>query len=178
MASIMLPWGRGRTQRTETFLRATVTTRLAKSPPIGGNHIVTTPPETPAPRPVRSGGTSLAAGWQFVACALAIAAIVAAADLGWLRPISVWVHSIPLGDKLVHAFAMGLLCWLADRAIPSRPVATHCSWLRWTPAIVTLVVLGEEVSQRWIPGRSFDLGDITADLVGIGVALWLRAQSH
>jgi len=135
---------------------------------------VTTPPETPGHRPVWHGAGRLAAWWQFAACALAIAAIITAADLGWLRPFSVWVHSIPFGDKLLHALAMGSLCWLADRAIPSRPFIGQFPWLRWTPVIVTFVVLGEEFTQRWIPGRSFDLGDIAADLLGIGLALWLR----
>jgi VanZ family protein len=32
---------------------------------------------------------------------------------------------------------------------------------------VAIVVVGEETSQIWIPGRNFDLLDLTADFIGI-----------
>ena len=112
--------------------------------------------------------------WQFGAVCLVVVGIVVAADLGWLTVFSKWVHSLPLGDKLVHAVAMGLVCGLADRAFPSPPLRPSVAWLRVTPLVVTLLVVGEEFSQRWIPGRNFDWGDLAADLLGIGLALWWR----
>ena len=122
-------------------------------------------------------GLSSGAVWQFAAAALVVGGIIAAADLGGLTSISKWVHALPLGDKLVHALAMGGLCGLADRASPSRPLRRPCGWLRVTPLVVTLLVVGEEVSQWWIPGRSFDVGDLVADLLGIGLALgWRRGR--
>lgn len=117
-----------------------------------------------------------AAFWQFAAGFVVVGGIVAAADLGWLTSVSKWVHALPLGDKLVHAVAMGGLCGLADRAFPSRPLRPPWGWLRLTPLIVTLLVVGEEISQWWIPGRNFDLGDLAADLLGIGTALWWRRE--
>lgn len=126
-------------------------------------------------RPNRSGNSAV---WQFLGAFLLVAGIILAADLGWLASISKWVHALPLGDKLVHAMAMGAVCGLADRAFPSRSPLSRAPWLRVTPLIVTLLVLGEEVSQLWIPGRNFDLGDVAADLLGIGLALWWRHDRH
>lgn len=131
------------------------------------------------PRPVADvepRGMNSGAFWQFAAGGLVVGGIIIAADLGWLTSVSRWVHALPLGDKLVHALAMGGLCGLADRAFPSRTLGRPFGWLRLTPLIVTLVVIGEEISQRWIPGRNFDLGDLAADLLGIGVVLWWRRQ--
>ena len=132
---------------------------------------------TPQSAAVVPRGLSSGAFWQFAAAALVVGGITAAADLGGLTSISKWVHALPLGDKLVHALAMGGLCGLADRAFPSRPLRRPCGWLRVTPLVVTLLVVGEEVSQWWIPGRSFDVGDLVADLLGIGLALgWRRGR--
>jgi hypothetical protein len=132
---------------------------------------------TPQSAAVVPRGLSSGAFWQFAAAALVVGGIIAAADLGGLTSISKWVHALPLGDKLVHALAMGGLCGLADRAFPSRPLRRPCGWLRVTPLVVTLLVVGEEVSQWWIPGRSFDVGDLVADLLGIGLALgWRRGR--
>ena len=132
---------------------------------------------TPQSAAVVPRGLSSGAFWQFAAAALVVGGITAAADLGGLTSISKWVHALPLGDKLVHALAMGGLCGLADRAFPSRPLRRPCGWLRVTPLVVTLLVVGEEVSQWWIPGRSFDVGDLIADLLGIGLALgWRRGR--
>lgn len=132
---------------------------------------------TPQSAAVVPRGLSSGAFWQFAAAALVVGGIIAAADLGGLTSISKWVHALPLGDKLVHALAMGGLCGLADRAFPSRPLRRRCGWLRVTPLVVTLLVVGEEVSQWWIPGRSFDVGDLVADLLGIGLALgWRRGR--
>ncbi len=135
---------------------------------------MTAEPPPPAPADIAPSVSKSRAFWQFAASFLIVGGIIAAADLGWLTSISKWVHSLPLGDKLVHAVAMGGLCGLADRAFPSRSLLPGVGWLRVTPLVVTLLVIGEEFSQRWIPGRNFDTGDLIADVLGIGIALWWR----
>lgn len=114
--------------------------------------------------------------WQLAACALFVASVIVAADTGWAKPLLVWVHSIPLGDKVCHAVFMGLLCWLGNRAFNTRPlIAAFPRVSRWTVLLSTLVVL-EEVSQIWIPGRTFSLLDLLADFMGITVAVWAHRQ--
>jgi hypothetical protein len=130
----------------------------------------------PAPTDITPNGAGSTAFWQFTVGFLFVGAIIVAANMGWLTSISQSVHSLPLGDKLVHAVAMGGLCALADRAFPSRPLWRPIGWLRRTPVLVTLLVIGEEFSQLWIPGRNFDVGDLVADLLGIGIALGCRQR--
>lgn len=95
--------------------------------------------------------------------------IVALADLGVLGGLLTWIHHIPAADKLCHfLFALVLGC-LVEAAHGGSGHA-----LRWVLPIVLL----EELSQLFVPGRSFDLGDLAADAVGIlaGTALAIRAR--
>lgn len=99
--------------------------------------------------------------------------IVALADLGALGPVLRLVHAVPWMDKLAHlgfAIVLGLVTEAASR---SKGRAS---------AVVAMVVLVEELSQRIVPGRTFDLLDLAADGVGLalGTAIaWLaRRRSH
>ena len=91
-----------------------------------------------------------------------------------------WLEQVPLGDKIGHCSLMFTLCLLANLALGCRRVrAGRVAFLVGT-AVVALLVAGEEFSQRWIPGRDFDLLDLAADAVGIACAdlsarkLWPR----
>lgn len=90
--------------------------------------------------------------------------IVGLADLGALGPVIAWVHDVPLMDKVGHAVFALLLGAIVEGTTRSRGRAL---------LLVAPVVLAEELSQRWVPGRTFDLFDLAADAAGLAVGTWL-----
>lgn len=81
------------------------------------------------------------------------------------------VGMIPYGDKIAHAVLYGILAYLLNYGLNGK------RWFRIE--IGTLLVMSfafaEEVSQLYFPSRSFDLGDIAADVIGIvGAAMIYR----
>ena len=67
------------------------------------------------------------------------------------------IDLLPYGDKLAHAAAFGLLAgffWLALRSF----------W--WPIVLSSLYGLSDELHQRFVPGRQFDLLDLLADITG------------
>jgi VanZ family protein len=99
-------------------------------------------------------------------------AIVALADLGVLSGLVTWMHEVPLADKVAHfAFALGLGALSArasDRFVALGPVTLPRGVLWVAP-----VVLLEELSQLFVRGRTFDLLDLVADALGVGLGTWL-----
>lgn len=108
--------------------------------------------------------------------------IVVAADVGVLGPLVRGLHAVPLGDKVCHLVLASGLGFVAA-SLPNAPRLTP--WLPVATLVVVVVAILEEISQRFIAGRTFDLLDLAADGVGIavGTALALRrlpavAPSH
>jgi len=102
--------------------------------------------------------------------------------------ISFWLFTLPgsaipefdlfhkvQGDKLVHAFIFFLLGYLFI-----APLKHHVNQVRkriyWFIAITIFFILYgisiEFIQKNYIPFRSFDIGDIYADMVGSLIALW------
>jgi VanZ family protein len=73
------------------------------------------------------------------------------------------VGMIPYGDKIAHAILYGIMVFLLNYGLNGK------KWFR--AEIGSLIVFGfafvEEVSQLYFPSRTFDCGDIAADVVGI-----------
>ncbi|MFN0053245.1 MAG: VanZ family protein [Planctomycetales bacterium] len=103
---------------------------------------------------------------------LILALIVCAADSGWWREVFDTVRSIPAGDKACHFLLMGMLVYLANRALQGRRFAWKRGVLFVGTVVVSVAVLAEEVSQIWIPGRSFSLLDLAADVLGMLAGDW------
>ena len=91
------------------------------------------------------------------------------------------VYHIPHGDKVAHFLLMGTLSFLVNLALHGRTIHLHPSrpMLLGTLA-VTLIVLLEELSQIFLPSRTFSLADLTADFLGIflfgRLAAWLNGH--
>lgn len=107
--------------------------------------------------------------------------IVVLADIGGLLSTLTYVHAIPWGDKALHLILATGLGFFAN-VIPRKPFV-RLGGVRVQRANLVLfpAVLAEEVSQHWIPGRTFDLRDLAANMLGllIGSALaagWARRQ--
>jgi VanZ family protein len=113
--------------------------------------------------------------WIALAYAAGIAAIVILADTDRLTPLLGFVHGVPLGDKLGHFVLIGALAFVVDLALGARTMRLAGVRLRIGSAAVLAVVVAEEISQRWVPTRSFDFGDLAADVLGIAVGGALAA---
>ena len=80
------------------------------------------------------------------------------------------VGNIPFGDKLGHLVLFGALTFIVVVASQFRSFSLgRFNWYYGALA-VTLFVIIEELSQAFIPARTFDLGDLLADTLGIVLA--------
>lgn len=75
---------------------------------------------------------------------------------------------IPGADKIVHALMFAVPVWLLVRAGVRRRLVLILASVQ--------VVVSEVVQHRWIPHRTGDVWDAVADLVGIGLGLWLASR--
>lgn len=82
-----------------------------------------------------------------------------------------FIHAIPYGDKLGHIGLFGFLTLTAIIAFKFRSVTCGALRLYSGAALVITFVILEEISQAFIPSRTFDLTDLAADAVGIVSAM-------
>lgn len=135
-----------------------------------------------APPPcMRSGGRFL-----WAVAATVVTAVLLLFQPSWFRSLGLdwllelWQHSAPqpswgYGDKVVHACLFGVLQWLwLGNGL--RLERGRAAWLGVGVAVF-LYSAGLESLQRLLPERSFELGDLTANALGIVVSSWLFARS-
>ncbi len=84
-----------------------------------------------------------------------------------------YVRNRPYGDKVGHFFLMGILALLANLALGYRCFSFKGLSLWLGSLLVLTFVVVEEFTQMYIPLRTFDLGDLAADFVGIALFSWL-----
>ena len=82
----------------------------------------------------------------------------------------------PLKDKGLHFVEYAVMGWLCIRATQATwPRATRWRW--WGYAVFVSVVWGlsDELHQALVPGRSAELADLVADMLGAstGASLWI-----
>ena len=114
-----------------------------------------------------------------VACflfALLIGSVIYAANMGIGQRYFDIVRSFPLGDKISHFFLMGIMSALANLAARGRMVRFSAVSFGVGTLIVAIVVVVEEISQIWVPGRNFDVFDLVADFLGIVCGAFLAAR--
>jgi hypothetical protein len=77
------------------------------------------------------------------------------------------IGHLPYGDKFMHALLYGVMALFLNFGLNYK----HYTWLGFKVQLGAVIVLGfaivEEVSQYWLPSRTFDLLDLLADLVGV-----------
>src|SRR3954453_20675251 len=93
--------------------------------------------------------------------------VIYTADMGAGPRYWGWLARVPLGDKFCHCGFMFTLTVLTTLAIRCRRIRIAGDALLAGTVIVSIFVIGEEISQMWIPGRNFELLDLSADLIGI-----------
>ncbi len=122
------------------------------------------------------GTTTLRCWLPFALWLLLVGGIIACADRGGLRGFLRLVYDFPGGDKAGHIFLIGTLTFLLNHALAGRTVAVGKCRVQLGGIIIAAVMTVEEVSQIWIPSRTFDLLDLAANYTGVLCAGWLTRR--
>ncbi len=77
------------------------------------------------------------------------------------------VRAIPYGDKLGHLFLFGFLTLGLNIALNYKTFNLKQRKIYYGSTIVGVSVLLEELSQYFLPSRTFDVIDLGADIAGI-----------
>lgn len=125
------------------------------------------PHPSPQPPSPSSGRVRWLPWALFLAYASFVLCVLWAMDSGRGQIVQAFVDTHAYSDKLAHCVLMGILCLLLNVALSAptvrilnRPVLKGSLWLG---AIIVL----EELSQLYVPHRTFDLLDLLADGIGI-----------
>jgi len=102
-----------------------------------------------------------------LAYAALLAAIVVAADAGWLPRFAERLHDLPFGDKVLHFTMFGLLALAANLALASRGRRSLARAIVIGSIFVLIVATAEEYSNRYLLRRDWSLGDLTANYAGV-----------
>ncbi len=101
-----------------------------------------------------------------------VALIIWLADHRDTQFVFSWLQALPGGDKLGHFLIIGGFAFTLNYALCCRTVPIAGAPVLLGSLIVLALAAAEEVSQLFIPGRSFDLLDFVADALGI----WLLGR--
>ena len=77
------------------------------------------------------------------------------------------IGDIPYGDKVMHGVLYGVMALFLNFGLNYRNFKFLGFNLQVGAVIVLLFATLEEISQYWLPSRTFDLGDLLADFVGV-----------
>lgn len=83
------------------------------------------------------------------------------------------VGYIPYGDKIMHALLFGTMAFALNYGLTYKSIKVEMfqpTQIQLGAVIVLLFAFFEEMSQYFIPSRTFDLWDLVAD--GVGVILF------
>ena len=98
-----------------------------------------------------------------------LAVVIFLADRKGTSYLLNFVGNIPYGDKLGHFCLMGGFAFLLNLVLDARTIKFwKFNFLLGSLIVLTIVTL-EEFSQIFIRGRTFDLGDLFFDYLGIFV---------
>lgn len=78
-----------------------------------------------------------------------------------------FVRYIPYGDKVLHFGLLGTLAFLVAQWVTLSRQSFSPSRLVMTGSLVAVLITLEEFSQIFIPSRTFDLTDMTLNILGI-----------
>ena len=73
------------------------------------------------------------------------------------------IGHIPYGDKAMHALLYGTMALFLNYGLNYRSFKT----VQLGAIIVLVFATLEEITQYWIPSRTFDLVDLLADFIGV-----------
>ncbi len=102
--------------------------------------------------------------------------VIICADRRQLGGFFRWVNGIPFGDKAGHFFLIGVLALLLNHALSYRVHRIRDGHWQLGGLVVFLIITVEEFSQLWFSSRTFDLGDLAANAVGVLAAEWIARR--
>ena len=79
------------------------------------------------------------------------------------------VGAIPHGDKIAHATLYGMMAFLLNYGLGFRSI--NIVQIQLGSIIVLVFAIIEEISQYYIPSRTFDWWDLMADFIGVAL-IW------
>lgn len=88
------------------------------------------------------------------------------------------VGMVPFGDKCGHIVLACLLALLLNLMLPTKSLLIGQYSILAGGILTGIVLLGEEISQIFIPTRTFDVLDLAADLTGIVIAQLIVSYLH
>lgn len=109
-------------------------------------------------------------GLATAVAAVLIVTVIVAADFALLPPVSAYV---PAGDKALHFLLIGGLALLANLALRGRRVSLGLRRPMLGSVVVGLLISAEELSQIWLPSRTFSWMDIAMNTLGVIAAHYL-----
>lgn len=98
-----------------------------------------------------------------------ILSLIVLADLDKKNLIMDIGRAVPWGDKIGHFALFGILALLLNMALRFRQIRIHSRWFHLGSVLVFAFATVEEFSQLAFSARTFDLIDLTFDLLGIGI---------
>lgn len=104
--------------------------------------------------------------------------IILSASLGWYNPFFAFVNKIPFGDKVMHVILLGTFAFCVNVLLGFHTFKISKYQLLTGSVIMFLFATVEEISQYWIPTRTFDLLDLAANYIGILLASFFILKYH
>ncbi len=87
------------------------------------------------------------------------------------------VGYIPYGDKIAHTGLYGIMALLLNFGLNFKQVKHFGVSLQLGALLVFIFAGLEELTQYYIPSRTFDLGDLFADFIGVVlVSIWRKRK--
>ncbi len=116
--------------------------------------------------------------WLTVGFAAILLLIIVAATFGWAEPMFAFARQVPGSDKAAHLLLLGTMSLLLNLSLGCRRTRlVGTSPLTGSLILVVLATI-EEFSQIWVSTRSFSLGDLACNYVGIVLFGWLATRVH
>ena len=77
------------------------------------------------------------------------------------------LKNIPFADKILHFLLVGAAALLLNKVLQFKTFRLLRFYVYWRSAIVGIAAIIEEISQIYIPSRTFDLMDLAFDFIGV-----------
>ncbi len=77
------------------------------------------------------------------------------------------MNSFPFGDKAGHSFLIGVMAFLLNHALAYRTCSIRFTRVQLGGLVILALITLEEFSQLWFTSRTFDVGDLLANTLGV-----------